>query len=766
MSELTPGVYVYQETGQLAVAAPIAMNIVGIVGTASKGPVDEAVLINSIQEAYEIYGYPDAFDATAEGQELTLTRALALVYDAGGQGCWVVRVASNTAAEATRLVDSASGTCAVLEAASEGAWGNEIRYKVEDADGEVTTDGHVASHGAFYEASYTDAREGTDPWAGEPFPYLCVTHAPDFVAEMNAGNKIEITYSSGTGSNIVLGVIHSDSYVFNEGASPTDGDIVNSTVTDQICQTFTTRDACTLEGVNFRMQYNASAPVPLTAECKIEIYAVDTDHKPTGSVLGSGVTTFTTLALGAAYSTESLALTTALSLTANTEYAIVLSWLGTYTSGDFQLGGLEAPTASPTYTRGYAWWSTDSGSTWGASTTVETNLFYPTLTINENYCVFVINGWGEVWPSGNTGDKYVIWSSVSTPIDTTYADVDFYTAESMQVTVQYGGIEEKYWVLDGFDLIIDVNVSSNIITASAPTSNDERDEPPSITAGGWQYFGLGGGTMGGDGASDIAASDFDAGFDVLNTVDAHVIVAAGRTDDAVISKLLAHVINASANKKERVAVAGHSLGLEFVDVLTSNGAFADKRLSWFSPGVKLTNPSTGTQESLSAGYMSAYGAGFLASHEPATSMLFKPVAVEGLETKYTETQVEQVISKRMVPISLLTEGGMVFRHHINTSIDTAVSRTTVVRITDYATRALRSVCNGFVGKKNLQSQRAAIQVVCEGTFAKMLNLDMLNNAATVSVSMPDLFTVQVECSFTPVGTIEVVRIKQTISSPI
>jgi hypothetical protein len=758
MSELTPGVYVYQETGELAVAAPIAMNIVGIVGTASKGPVDSAVLINSIQQAYEIYGYPDAFDESTQGQELTLTRALALVYDAGGQGCWVVRVASATAASATRDIDSATGYAATLSALTEGTWGNDIRYKVENADGVTATAGHVALHGAFYQASYTVGLSNSSP-----FSFLAVTHAPTFIAETSAGNKIEITYSSGTGSNIVMKIIHSDAYVFKTSGE-IDGDIVNAT-TDRICQTFTTRDACKLEGVNFRMDYDVAVPNPAASLCQVQIFAIDSNHKPTGSALATGSDTFTNLALGSSYSSEYIALSASLDLTANTEYAIVLSWSGTYTSGDFQLGGLEAPTATPTYTRGYAWFSADSGSTWTASSAVETNLFYPKLTINENYCVFVINAWGTAWPTENTGNKYIIWSSTSTPTGTTYVDVDFYTSSSMQVTIRYGGIEEKYWVLDGFDLIADINAGSLLVSADTPATSDQRDEPPAITAGGWQYFGLGGGTMGANGATDIAASDFDDGFDELLKVDAHVITAAGRSDDAVIAKLLAHVTNASENKKERIAVAGHRVGISFADVLTSNGAFADKRLSWYSPGVKRTNPSTGTQETLPAAYMAAYAAGFLASNEPATSILYKPAAVEGLETNYTETEVEQLIGKRIVPVSLLTEGGRVFRHHINTSIDQAVSRTTVVRITDYATRALRSVCNGFIGKKNLSSRRAAIQVVTEGAFEKMKNLSMLNdsnNAYSVAVSMPDLFTVQVDCSFTPVGTIEVVRIRQTV----
>jgi len=762
-AKIVPGVYVTQKSGELAVAAPFGLNVVGIVGTASRGIMDDAILCNAIQDVYEIYGYPDAFDSEAEGTELSLSRAAAIAYDAGAQAVQCVRVGSSSAAKSSRFIDTTTGYAAELLAQTEGAWGNEIKYKVENADGATATDGHVASHSAYYEASYTDAREGTDPWSGEPFPYLNVTHVPTFVAEANAGNSISVQYGAGTGTEVTMKIIHSDSFVFKETGED-DGDVVDAENTKQAGQTFTTRDACTIEGVNLRLKYTV-VPVPLASSLKVELFAVDSDHKPTGSALATGSDTFTNLALTSSYTTESISFSSSYGLEASTEYAIILSWSGTYTSGDFTIAGLEAPTATPTFTRGYCWWSTDTGGTWAASTTTETILFYPDLTISEGYCVFVINAWGTTWPDGNAGDKYIIWSGTSTPLDNTYADVNFYTATSMLVTVKYGDLEEKYWVIDGYDLIADVNVGSTIVDAAIPSSSDQRGEYPIITVGGWQYFGLGAGTSGHDGATDVAASDYETGFAALEKVNAHVITAAGRKDQAVISKLLAHVKNASDNKRERIAIAGHGYGLDLADVLTSNGAYADKRLVWVTPGVKRTNPSDGLQEELPASYMANYAAGWLAANDPSLSILYKTINVEGLETLYTEQEVEQIVQKRMICASQLTEGGLRWRESINTTLETDWKEIIVVRIVDYATHGQRTICNGFVGRKNLSSQRSAIQTVIERFFEGMKNAAMLDDsddAYSVAVTMPDRWTVTVRTTFKPVGTIKFIIIEETI----
>lgn len=768
MAKIVPGVYVTQKSGELAVAAPFGLNVVGIVGTASRGVMDESVLCNAVQDVYEIYGYPDVFDSESEGTELSLSRAAAIAYDAGAQAIQCVRVGSNSAAKASRYIDAetAEKYCAELEAATEGAWGNEISYKVENADGVTSTDGHVAAHSAYYDVSYTDARYGADPWSGEPFPYLNVTHAPTFVAEANAGNSISIQYNAGAGTEVTMKTIHANMYVFKE-SSEDEGDILDAN-NDQVAQTFTVIDNCTMSGAVIRAKYNTGTPTGGTG-LTVTLKAVDSSHKPTGSVLATGEIAWASFLVG--YESLSVTFTASVNLVAGTEYALVFSAPSLATNGVI-FAGLESPTSTPTYSSagtettklGYAWFD-DAGGGWAESITTETNLFYPTLTIPEGSCVFVINAWGTAWPTGNTGDKYIIWSGTNTPIDNTYVYVNFYTATSMQITVRYGGLEEKYWVIDGYDLVTDVNIRSNLITALAPDTTPLQSDPPKITSGGWQYFGLGDGTSGHDGATDVAASDYETGLAALEIVNAHVITAAGRKDQAVISKLLAHVKNASANKRERIAVAGHGYGLDLADVLTSNGAYADKRLVWVTPGVKRTNPSDGLQEELPASYMANYAAGWLAANDPSLSILYKTINVEGLETLYTEQEVEQIVQRRMICASQLTEGGLCWRDSITTTLETDWKEIIVVRIVDYATHGQRSICNGFIGRKNLSSQRSAIQTVIERFFESMKNAAMLDDsddAYSVVVTMPDRWTVRVVATFKPVGTIKFIEIENTI----
>jgi hypothetical protein len=552
-------------------------------------------------------------------------------------------------------------------------------------------------------------------------------------------------------------------YVFKESGED-DGDTIDGT-TDKVAQTFTVLDDCTISGAVIRAKYNTGIPTGGTG-LTVELMAVDSNHQPSGSALASGEIAWGDF--GVSYANESVTFGSSYDLVAGTEYALVFSAPSLATNGvDF--GGLEAPTSTPTYSTagteatklGYAWFD-NAGAGWAESTTTETNLFYPTLTIDEGNCVFVINAWGTTWPSGNSGDKYIIWSGTSTPIDNTYVDVNFYTATSMQVTVRYINLEERYWVLDGYDLIADINSDSVIVEAVAPDTSDQRDEYPIITPGGWQYFGLGAGDAGANGATDVASTDYETGLGVLANVGAHVITVAGRKDQATISKLVIHVNNATDQKRERIGVAGHGVGLDFADVLTSNGAYNEKRLVWVTPGVLRTNPSDGNQETLPASYMAAYVAGWLAANDPSESILYKSLSVEGLETDYTENEVDQIVQRRMICASTLTEGGTVWRESINTTIQTADREITVVRIVDYARMGLRSICNGFIGKKNLSSQRAAIQTVVESHLENMKNATMLvdsDDAYSVEISAPDAFTVQVVVTIRPVGTIKYIDLK-------
>lgn len=733
MSQILPGVYPDIRSGDLAVARPVSLNVLGLVGTANRGTVDSAVLISSIQEAYETYGFPDAYDSSSEMEELTLSRGLQLAFDAGASSIYAVRVASSSAAKATRDVVSSSGTCVNLTAATEGTWGNDLQYLVEIADGDLATDYHTDKHFGYVEDSYTDALTNSSP-----FSYLALTSAVNYYAEANQANLVRVIYSSGTGTAVDMTIIHSDAHALQE-SSEVDGDAVNSlsATGDAICQTFTTIDAAEITGVRLRMKYVTAVPVGGFAY--VGLYAVDSNGLPIGSALAAtadvSANSWATRAIGATYSTEEFSFATAYSMAADTKYAIIVGWNDTYTSGDFTCGGLTAD-GTDTYTRGDAYFATDGlpgTGTYTASSTVEDYMFDTIISIPENQCEFVISNWGTTYPSAQK--KHIRWSSTSTPTDTTYAYVNYYTSTSRKVTIKYGSKEEYFWIVDGDDLVTDITASSVLVTATAGANSSE--EPTETVT--WQNFGLGAGTPGNNGATDVAPGDYVTGLAALEEDYIHVISCPGRSDRATIAAISTHVTNMSkpGMEHERIAVAGHAYGYTLDEVLTFSGPFANKRLVLVTPGIDKTNVGTGDLEGLSAAYTATHLAGFLCSGDISESNLFKAVNVAGLELIYTRPQLEQVVQKRIDPVAQLAEGGYKWHESLTTSTDTEWQEITVVRIVDYATYGLRSVCRQFIGRKNLRSNRSAVRNAVLKFFDDMLSKQMLSttNGEPYSVSV-------------------------------
>lgn len=105
----------------------------GVVGTASKGPIGQPTILGSYTEARERFGNYDPWTDGAS-DELTLVRALELAYNHGATTVIALRVASGTAAKAGYTLRSASGDCVRLTAKTEGAWGNDLSVNTWDAE--------------------------------------------------------------------------------------------------------------------------------------------------------------------------------------------------------------------------------------------------------------------------------------------------------------------------------------------------------------------------------------------------------------------------------------------------------------------------------------------------------------------------------------------------------------------------------------------------------------------------------------------------------
>jgi phage tail sheath protein FI len=148
---ILPGTYITVRDEGLISAGSVASGNIGIVGTASKGPVDTVKIIGSFSEAQEIFGESDSWQG-GNKNELTLMRALEQVYNNGGRTVYAVRTAaSKTLTKASyQLKDDSNADLLKLEACTPGTWGKDIKIKISDA--EANQKKVELSYGAIQEA--------------------------------------------------------------------------------------------------------------------------------------------------------------------------------------------------------------------------------------------------------------------------------------------------------------------------------------------------------------------------------------------------------------------------------------------------------------------------------------------------------------------------------------------------------------------------------------------------------------------------------------
>src|SRR6266511_3922202 len=100
-------------------------DIAGFVGIATRGPLHQPLPIQSWRQFQAYFG-----DFTGAGY---LAYAVRAFFENGGQRCWVVRVASETAATASVTLQSESlGRVWTISASSPGVWGNDLDIVVRE----------------------------------------------------------------------------------------------------------------------------------------------------------------------------------------------------------------------------------------------------------------------------------------------------------------------------------------------------------------------------------------------------------------------------------------------------------------------------------------------------------------------------------------------------------------------------------------------------------------------------------------------------------
>ncbi|HEV3469722.1 MAG TPA: phage tail sheath C-terminal domain-containing protein [Pyrinomonadaceae bacterium] len=132
---ILPGVYIEVRAEGLIVPGRVTVGNLGVLGTASNGPVGVPVIVGSYTEARERFGDFDAWGG-GTNNELTLVRALELAFGHGATTVFALRVSSLAANQgaATYLLSSPGGDNVTLTAKNPGTWGNDLQVNVTAAD--------------------------------------------------------------------------------------------------------------------------------------------------------------------------------------------------------------------------------------------------------------------------------------------------------------------------------------------------------------------------------------------------------------------------------------------------------------------------------------------------------------------------------------------------------------------------------------------------------------------------------------------------------
>lgn len=131
-----PGTYIEVRAEGLIGVGGLTTGNIGVVGSASKGPVNKPMLLGSYADALDVFGaYDSAIQKSGGPVPLTLVRAIEQAFKGGASTVYGVRVANGTVVKAVRVIgDGGAGTAFTLTSADGGTWGNQTRIRIIAGD--------------------------------------------------------------------------------------------------------------------------------------------------------------------------------------------------------------------------------------------------------------------------------------------------------------------------------------------------------------------------------------------------------------------------------------------------------------------------------------------------------------------------------------------------------------------------------------------------------------------------------------------------------
>lgn len=323
----------------------------------------------------------------------------------------------------------------------------------------------------------------------------------------------------------------------------------------------------------------------------------------------------------------------------------------------------------------------------------------------------------------NPATGALTFAAADTPAaaDTVFASYVVDKSVSVRVTLRHGLTEEIYIVASGNDLAADINNSSALAIAEADATNG--GEPPNKLTD-FMLFGTGTNTRGDNGTTNVDASEYQTGLDLLLNEDAHIIVAAGQSHKDFGAQLANHCKAASddVNKRERIAVTGSALKEAFDDI---RGHMLDSdRVVFVAPGIEAIDAANnGKRVVLPGSYTATAVAGLMSSYPPHVSLTNKTLPVVGLEELYTNAELSQLVQNHVLAIH--KKQAFKILKGITTSSNSAWEQITTRRIVDYAKVGVRKAADPYIGLLNNERVRGALRATINSFLAEMVEDEQL-----------------------------------------
>lgn len=302
--------------------------------------------------------------------------------------------------------------------------------------------------------------------------------------------------------------------------------------------------------------------------------------------------------------------------------------------------------------------------------------------------------------------------------DTILATYEVPAANSRKVELSDSTLKETYTIADASHLATLVNRSSNLVFADSESETAFFNQLPRNTSASGERFGTGlsGHTAGNDGES-ASPADYKNSLAKLETDIINIVVLAGQDDSnsQMVTNLVGHLNTTAEIKRERIAVIGSSSS----DVNAIAGhTLNHERLIFVAPGIRVS-----PQVTLSGAYTAAAVAGLIASLPVQASPTNKPLNVPGLSVEFTASQLEKLISNRVLVIE--KRDGFRVVKGITTSTNSAWHQITTRRIVDFAIYGVRSACNPYIGKLNNDRVRGAMKATLDAFLTRMVQDEAL-----------------------------------------